>query len=213
MLLNRLEFALMNNPARAALQRHFEARRLLRMGGPMRGGRALEIGCGRGVGTDLIFDVFGADAVDAFDLDPRMVARARQRLRSRGRQVRLWVGDATAIPVADGAYDAVFDFGIIHHVPDWRLALREVARVLKPGGRFYAEEALGAFIGHPIVRRLFEHPRADRFDARTFRAGLATAGLVPQATSELSKAFAWFVASKQEGVTSRSGAAPLPARG
>ena len=42
---------LINNPIRAALQRHVEARRFLRMGGPLRGGRALEIGCGRGVGV------------------------------------------------------------------------------------------------------------------------------------------------------------------
>jgi hypothetical protein len=82
LLLNRLEFALVNNPARAALQRHFESRRFLRMAGPMHGGKALELGCGRGVGTSLILDLFGADAVDAFDLDPRMVALARQRLRA-----------------------------------------------------------------------------------------------------------------------------------
>ena len=64
----------MNNPLRALIQRRFEAARLLRMGGPMEGGSALEIGCGRGVGVQLILDLFGADAVDAFDLDPRMVA-------------------------------------------------------------------------------------------------------------------------------------------
>lgn len=186
----------MNNPVRAALQRHFESRRLLRMGGPMGGGHALEIGCGRGVGTNLIFDVFGADTVDAFDLDPRMVALARRRLHPRGARVRLWVADATAIPVGNATYDAVFDFGIIHHVPDWRLALREVARVLKPGGRFYAEEVLAALIVHPIARRLFEHPREDRFDAATFRAALGEAGLAPLATAELSGAVAWFVASK-----------------
>jgi hypothetical protein len=44
MLLNRFEYVLMNNPLRATLQRHVEVRQLLRLGGPMRGGRALEIG-------------------------------------------------------------------------------------------------------------------------------------------------------------------------
>jgi hypothetical protein len=44
MLLNRIECALMNNPIRAAIQRTFEARRLLRMGGPISGGQALELG-------------------------------------------------------------------------------------------------------------------------------------------------------------------------
>ena len=194
MRLNRLEFALMNNPVRAAIQRHVEARQLLRMGGPMAGGRALEIGCGRGVGTSLILDVFEADRVDAFDLDLRMVARARKRLRSRGSRARVWVGDATAIPVAADTYDAVFDFGIVHHIPQWRRALREVTRVLKPGGRLYAEEALSPLINHPILRRLFDHPRADRFDAASFQAGLREAGLLQQKSVRLTSAFAWFTA-------------------
>jgi hypothetical protein len=65
LLLNRIENALMNNPVRAVLQRLFEARRLLRMGGAMTGGRALEVGSGCGVGTELILQLFGADTVDA----------------------------------------------------------------------------------------------------------------------------------------------------
>lgn len=195
MRLNRLEFALMNNPLRAAVQRHFEAPRLLRMGGPMSGGRALEIGCGRGVGTELILDLFDAAAVDAFDLDPRMVALASRRLRQRGRRVRLWVGDATAIPVAAASYDAVFDFGIVHHIPDWRRALHEVRRVLRPGGRFYAEEALARLINHPVMKQLLHHPRADRFDAAAFQAGLSEAGLRLQQARQLGGLVGWFTAA------------------
>jgi len=88
MLLNRIEKAMMNNPVRAVIHRHFEAGRLLAMGGPMRGGAALEVGSGRGVGTELILDMFGADRVDAFDLDPDMVERARRRLAPRGDAAR-----------------------------------------------------------------------------------------------------------------------------
>jgi ubiquinone/menaquinone biosynthesis C-methylase UbiE len=194
MRLNRLEFALMNNPVRAAIQRHYEARHFLQMAGPMRGGHALEIGCGRGVGTELILDLFGADRVDAFDLDPRMVVRARTRLRQRGPRARLWVGDATAIPVADATYDAVFDFGIVHHVPQWRRALREARRVLKPGGRLYAEEVLAPFIDHPVMKRLLDHPRADRFDAAAFEAGLGEAGFRILQSRHLGSAMAWFTA-------------------
>jgi len=209
MLLNRVEYALMNNPVRAAIQRYFEAARLLRMGGPVRGGKVLEIGCGQGVGTELILDLFGADTVDAFDLDPRMVALARRRLLSRSSRVRQWVGDATAIAAGDGSYDAVFDFGIVHHIPEWRRALAEVQRVLTPGGRFYAEEVLERFIVHPITRRLLEHPLTDRFETSGFLAGLRAAGLTPLASEELWHSFTWVVATKPEAASRRSGPHPV----
>jgi ubiquinone/menaquinone biosynthesis C-methylase UbiE len=196
MILNRIEYVLMNNPVRAAIQRHFEAARLLRMGGTMSGGRALEVGCGRGVGTELILRVFGADSVDAFDLDPRMVAQTRARLSAQRSRTRVWVGDVSAIAAPDATYAAVFDFGIIHHVRDWRRALAEVHRVLEPGGRFYADEVLGRFIVHPITRRVLDHPQIDRFDSSGFARELEAAGLDLVATEELWGSFAWFTARK-----------------
>jgi ubiquinone/menaquinone biosynthesis C-methylase UbiE len=119
MLLNRIEKAMMNNPVRAAIQRRFEVPRLIEMGGTLDGGHALEVGCGSGVGTEAILARFGAARVDAFDLDPGMVALAEKRLRPHRDRVKLWVGDVTRIDAGDDAYDAVFDFGIVHHVPDW----------------------------------------------------------------------------------------------
>lgn len=195
-LLNRLEYALMNNPLRAALQRRYEARKLLAMGGQVGGGLALEIGCGRGVGLEVVLDLFGARRVEGFDLDPRMVRLAERRTRGRGGRVATWVGDATAIPVADDRYDAVFDFGILHHVPRWRDAVREVSRVLKPCGRFYAEEVLASFLGRFPWRGLFDHPREDRFDQVAFTDELTAAGFRVLDSKELHDDFAWFVAEK-----------------
>ena len=76
MRLNPFETLLMNNPVRAWIQRHFEARRLLRLGGRAGGGTCLEIGCGRGIGVGIILHTFGAGRVHAFDLDARMVGLA-----------------------------------------------------------------------------------------------------------------------------------------
>ena len=145
---------------------------------------------------ELIFDLFQASSVDAFDLDPRMVNRARRRLQRRDGRVRLWTGDACAIAAADATYDAVFDFGAIHHVPDWQRTLSEVFRVLKPGGVFYAEEVFRNLITHPLWRRLLEHPQQDRFDHHEFRAALADRGFEPIRSNELWRGFGWFVADK-----------------
>lgn len=164
----------------------------------MRGGTALEVGCGRGVGVEVILDVFLAERVDAFDLDPDMIGEAKVRLRSRNGTVRLWVGDVSSIAASNHAYDAVFDFGAIHHVAEWPEALREIHRVLKPGGRLYAEEVLAPFILNPLVRRLFDHPLYSRFDAPTFRKGLESEGFQVRGQRELGRYFAWIVADKVE---------------
>ncbi|WP_306317636.1 MULTISPECIES: trans-aconitate 2-methyltransferase [unclassified Streptomyces] len=173
--MNRIEKAAIDNAGRRALQRHYETPKLLRMaGGPLPpGARAVEIGCGPGYGTRLILDRFRAAQVDAVDLDPDMVAKARRRLSRRhvGR-VRLAAGDATdlrsAFGAADASYDAAFDFAIIHHIPDWRAALAELARVLRPGGLFVFEEVTAHALARPSYRLLFDHPTYDRFTADQF---------------------------------------------
>jgi hypothetical protein len=55
---------------------------------------------------------------------------------------------------------------------------------------------LSSFIGHPVWRRLLEHPQSDRFDDESFRTGLDEAGLAPLGTRSLGKTAAWFIARK-----------------
>ena len=180
MKLNRVEKALMNNPVRALVQRRYEAALMERLGGLTEGGRVLEIGCGRGVGTEIIFQRFGAREVHAFDLDPDMVERARARpSRYPQERLRLWVGDATEIEAEDGYYDAVFDFGIIHHVPGWRRAVAEVARVLRPGGRFFFEEVTRRALSRWFYRTFLKHPAPEYwFSKEEFVAALEEQGII-----------------------------------
>lgn len=178
MKLNRVEKALMNNPIRAAVQWGYEARLLERLGGRLEGQRVLEIGCGRGVGTEILLRRFGAGEVRAFDLDPDMVEQARRRLAAYpASRWQVTVGDATAIAGPDESFDAVVDFGIIHHVPDWKAAVAEVRRVLRPGGRFFFEEVTRQALDRWFYRTFLEHPSTNRFSSEEFLAELERQGI------------------------------------
>ena len=178
MKLNQVEKALINNPLRELLQWRYEAPLLERLGGRVDGLRVLEVGCGRGVGVEILLRRLGAGHVTAFDLDPAMVALARRRLARYGpHRVTLLVASATSIPAPEASFDAAFDFGIIHHVPNWRAAVGEVRRVLRPDGRFFFEEVTSHALERWSYRTFLDHPTRDRFSAGQFVAELERHGI------------------------------------
>ncbi len=179
MKLNRVEWWLMNNPVRAAVQHHVDVKYFARLGGRLDGLVAAEIGCGRGVGVEAVLGRLGAARVWAFDLDPRMVGRARGRLATRTGPGRHGLGaaDASALPLRDASVDAVLDFGVLHHMPDWRAALAEIRRVLRPGGRLYFLEITRQCLDRWVIRTFLDHPAEDRFSAEELIAELARHGL------------------------------------
>ena len=179
MKLNPVELALVNNPLRGwSLSRSLGWLHDAACAPPL--ARVLEVGCGQGDGVREIARWFRPASIHAFDVDEAQVSRARSRLADAappGTDVRLWTGDAEHIDAPDGAYDGVFEFMILHHVPDWRRALGEIHRVLRPGGHFLFEELSTEFftdvpVLSPLVRRFTEHPWSTMFDFPTFRAAL-----------------------------------------
>lgn len=195
--LNPIEFMVMNNPFRVLVQRFFEAPRLAEAAGEVpHCGKALEIGCGQGAGALIILERFRAETVDAFDYDLRMARLAKRRLARISLVRAVWQGDATRIAAKDAAYDSVFDFGAVHHIVDWRNAISEVNRVLRPGGIFFAQEVFRDLIAHPLWRRLLHHPQQDRFDFDQFEAALTSAGFSMIGTSRFGRGLGWFVCQK-----------------
>ncbi|MFC7441825.1 class I SAM-dependent methyltransferase [Laceyella putida] len=75
----------------------------------------------------------------AFDFMPEQIDLAKRR----GLDAEFFVGDVTNIDLPSEHVDVVFIFAILLHVPEWRLTLVEVARVLKPRGIFLVEEVEG----------------------------------------------------------------------
>jgi ubiquinone/menaquinone biosynthesis methyltransferase len=110
---------------------HWKAR-LLDLSGTHRGKAVLDLACGTG---DLAYGAAGRGAsVVGLDLTLRMIELARHRKEGRARQVRWLVGDMTNIPIASGSVDIVTTGYGLRNVPDLPGALREITRVLRPGG-------------------------------------------------------------------------------
>jgi SAM-dependent methyltransferase len=128
---------------------------MARIGGALDGCTVLEVGCGRGVGAELLLDRLGAASVDAIDADPVMVRLASRRLDGRA---GVALQDITELPPPAIPFDAVVDFGALHLIPDWPVALRNIHRALRPGGRFFFEEivrpARQAFVPLATGRRI-----------------------------------------------------------
>lgn len=98
-----------------------------------RGLRVLEIGVG--AGTDFVQWLRAGASAVGVDLSPNSLAEARTRVAAAGfEDVELVVADAERLPFADASFDVVYSYGVLHHSPDTRAAIREVHRVLKPGG-------------------------------------------------------------------------------
>lgn len=99
------------------------------------GKKLLDIGCGTGYVAALYASV-GAN-VTAVDITERAVEITRKRLAWANLTADVRVANAEELPFPDASFDVVTSFGVLHHTPDTAKALREVARVLKPGGTTY----------------------------------------------------------------------------
>jgi len=97
-----------------------------------RGARLLEIGCG--MGTDLLQFARGGARCTGIDLTPRSVEITRHRFKLYGANADFMISDGERLPFRDESFDVVYSNGVLHHTPDTEGAIREVHRVLAPGG-------------------------------------------------------------------------------
>lgn len=103
----------------------------------------LDVACGPGILACAIAKE--VRHVTGIDLTPAMIAQAEARQAREGRGNLAWqVGDATALPFADASFDRVTTRYSFHHMPDPVAALREMARVCRPGGRIVVIDATPA---------------------------------------------------------------------
>ena len=164
MRLSYVEFVAMNNPIRRWIQKRIEFRLLNkfleRHNINLTDGLILDVGCGSGYSTKLIGSQYIPRELGAFDIMPEQIELAKKRYK----EARFFVGNVTEIKSPSNKYDAVFVFGILHHVPEWKGALREIYRVLKPKGVLLIEEVNGSGVDFVEKYLHFSHPKESRFD-------------------------------------------------
>ena len=121
--------------------------------------RVLEIGCGCGSEAER-FARAGAHYT-AVDLTNAAVSITRRRFQLANLEGRFVQSDAENLPFGDGSFDLVYSHGVLHHTPDTPRTIREVHRVLSPGGRavvmLYYRDSFNYHVNLGIVRRLRAH--------------------------------------------------------
>jgi ubiquinone/menaquinone biosynthesis C-methylase UbiE len=132
------------------------------------GGRdVLEVGCGRGGGAAFVFEHHGAASMTGLDLSERAIASARRRYRRS--DLEFVAGDAEALPFPSSSFDAVVNVESSHCYPRIGVFLKEVERVLRPGG---------VFLFADLRRTRIDGPDGERSDeVARLREELIAAGL------------------------------------
>lgn len=130
-------------------------------------GTVAEICCGRGEAFQLISD--RVERGVGVDISVTMLEAARRE--HPGANLAFVQGDATRLPLADAAFDAVFMLGGIHHVNDRAGLFREIARILKPGGRFFFREPVSDLWLWQLLRAIIYRisPTLDHLTERPLR--------------------------------------------
>lgn len=102
----------------------------------------LDVGCGTGILGSRLAQTSDGIKVCGLDTGPHMIKAAERRGHSECRRAEYRIGTATRLPYSGGQFDVVVSCLLFHLLrgPEKELALREIFRILKPGGRYVCAE-------------------------------------------------------------------------
>jgi ubiquinone/menaquinone biosynthesis C-methylase UbiE len=173
MKMGRLEKLFVNSPSHSR-QVSQHAERLLHMVDFKAGQKYLDVGCGNGAAAIHLARKYGLN-VTGIDVDPAQIRLANAHSQ-KVNKARFLTTDGTRLPFEDGQFEIVFTNKVTHHIPNWREALAEMIRVVKPGGFFIysdlvlplplakvGEAVAGNLIGFPTKREIETTLKARNF--------------------------------------------------
>lgn len=121
--------------------------------------KILEIGCGNGIGTQLILEFFKPSEFIATEFDERLVEIAK--MKNQESNVIVEADNAADLRFTDNEFDAVIGLSVFHHIPNWKDCVDELHRVTKPNGLLIINELSIETFETPfgrIARRFVSHP-------------------------------------------------------
>ncbi len=130
------------------------------------GERIVDVGCGTGSLTFTLADAVDVREIAGIDYAPVFVEAATAR--NKDKRIGFRQGDATALPFPDGSFDRALSLLVLHFVPEAEKAVREMRRVVKPGGTVAAAvwDHLG---GMQVMRMVLDTMAAIDENAAAFR--------------------------------------------
>ncbi|GAA1976496.1 class I SAM-dependent methyltransferase [Kitasatospora viridis] len=175
------------------------ADRLGRAERPGESGWLLEVGCGTGVFCAALAELLPGVRVTGVDPSEAMLAEAaRHHAHPR---VEYLHGLADALPLPDGSCDGALISRVVHHIPDRPAAARELARVLRPGGRVLIRTTVRERLDSPVYTywpQLLDTDRRRFCAEQELLADFAGAGFVPDGWESFAQPIAGSLAELRE---------------
>jgi SAM-dependent methyltransferase len=152
-----------------AITEDLERRLVFELAGEIRGRAVLDVGCGDGA-LAMAFRQRGAERVAGCDPDLQMISRASVEATRQQAEIGYVIAAAEQLPFGDRSFDIVSLITVLAFMPKPGLALAEIARVLRPGGRLVLGD-LGKWSSWAAFRRIRAWRRGGQWAKARFRTG------------------------------------------
>ena len=113
--------------------------------------RVLEVGCGNGVLSSYLAEKHGWN-VTGIDIDPDQKKIAK-KIHKEHDSLTCVEADATELPYENNEFDLTLSFDVLHHIPNWDMAIKEINRVLRPEGLYIMNDLASRYF-HQAIRSL-----------------------------------------------------------
>lgn len=149
------------------------------------GSKVLDAGCGTGLLSRYIYDSYSSLTIDAFDYSELRVAEAKKRIKGSPYKINFFQDNIQQMSLPDKTYDVIVSRYVIEHLPEPKLAIHEMARLLKPGGMLYIIDLDGIFVNlhsenkrfNELLDKIKAGFKSDLFIGRKLPAYFHEAGL------------------------------------